>query len=493
MLTFLQRDVGLFGGDALVGRTYDAAALEVELLVAVGAPADDAGHGEERRVDLARDAYAVIDEARVEVDVGAKDLAFALDLVDGLDGDLLDEFHELQLLEAALLGGQFVGHLLQENGARVGLGIDGVANAVDKPGAVEGLPRQEPADAGGDLLFVLPVPDVLLHELYHVADLEVGAAVLGPLQGADARGDGREGVGAGRGGHADGEGGVVTSAVLRMEYQEQVERAGVQFRETVALEHVQEVLRQRKARLRVADVQRTAVVMVAVHVVRVGNGGGELGDEFDALAHEVVAGDVVGVLVEGVELHHAAREDVHDVVTLELDDVQDGLLLKRHVVEDQVLERLELLGVRKPSGEQQEADLLVPEALLGHDGMDEVLHLVAPEIKPALDGKDAPVVLPLVSDDVADVGEADKHARAVLVAQSPLDVEFLEELRIHAGAGLHLVRELVYQILVEVLPCHSSPIRWFVNSRVPMALPSGMRRARSAVAQPSAKERSRAS
>ena len=278
-----------------------------------------------------------------------------------------------------------------------------------------------------------------------------------------------------------------------MKDEQQVKRTGVQFGEIIALEHVEEVFRKREAWLRVADVQRTAVVVVPVHVERIGDGRGELRDEFDALAHEVVAGDVVRVLIEGVELHDAARKDVHDIVALQLNDVQDGLLLQGHVVEDQVLESLKFLGVRKASGEQQEADLLITEALLLHDGVYEVLHFVATEIQPSLDGHDGPVVQTLVTDDIADIGESDEHAGAVLITQTPLDIELLEEFRIHPGAGLHLVRELVYQIFVEVLPCHSSPIKWFVNSRVPIALPSGISRARSAVAQPSAKERSRAS
>ena len=251
-----------------------------------------------------------------------------------------------------------------------------------------------------------------------------------------------------------GEGGVVTAAVLGVQDQQHVQRAGVQLRVVGALEHVEEVLRQRQARLGVADMQRTATVVVAVHIERVGDGRRELGDELDALAHQVLARDAVGILVEGIELQHAAREDVHDVVAFQFDDMQDGLLLERHVVEDQVLEGLELLGVRKAAGEQQEADLLVAETLLGHQGVHEVLDFVAPEIEASLGRHDGAVLLALIAHNVADVGQADQHAGAVFVAQAALDVQLLEEGGIDPGARLHLIGELVDQVFLLGLRGH---------------------------------------
>ena len=326
-------DIGFLVGDATVGGADDPAAFEVELLVAVGAPAHDTRHCEERRVDLAGDADHIIDETGIEVDIGAKRLVLPFHGVDGLDGHLLDQFHERQLVLAALLLRELAGHLLEQDGARVGLRVNGMTDAIHETGVVEGAAGEQLAHAGGDLGFARPVLDLLLHEGDHVADLEVGAAVLGALQGPDARGDGRKRVRAGRRSHAHGEGGVVTAAVLGVQDQQHVERAGVQLRVVGSLQHIEEILRQRQARLGVADVQGTAVVVVPVHIVRVGDRGRELRDQLDALAHQVVARHVVRILVEGVELHHAAREDVHDVVALQLDDVQDGLLLQRHIVE----------------------------------------------------------------------------------------------------------------------------------------------------------------
>ena len=134
--------------------------------------------------------------------------------------------------------------------------------------------------------------------------------------------------------------------------------------------------------------------------------------------------------------------------------MQDGLLLQRHVVEDEVLESLEFLRIRQTAGKEKEAYLLIAETLLLHDGMHQVLDLVTTEIQPSLDGNDGPVRKTVITHDVADVGESDKHAGTVLVAESALDIEFLEKLGIHAGAALHLVRKLVYQVFVKVFPCH---------------------------------------
>ena len=126
--------------------------------------------------------------------------------------------------------------------------------------------------------------------------------------------------------------------------------------------------------------------------------------------------------------------------------MQDRLLLQGHVLEDQVLEGLELLRVRQAPGKQQEADFLVAAALLGHDGVHEVLDFVAPEKEFSVNRHELAVRVAVVAHDVADVGQAHQHAGAVLVAQAPLDVEFLEQFRVDACAALHLVGELVDEV-----------------------------------------------
>ena len=208
------------------------------------APAHDTGHREERRVDLARDADQVVDKARIEVDISAEHLALPLGGIYLLDGDALDALHELELRQATLLDRELARHLLEQDGTRIGLGVDRVADAIHEAALVEDLALDDAAQPLGDLLLVLPVGDVLLEEGDHVADLEVGATVLGTLQGADAGRDGGEGVRAGGGRHTHREGGVVTAAVLGMQDEQQVERAGVQLRIVRSLKHIEEILRQ---------------------------------------------------------------------------------------------------------------------------------------------------------------------------------------------------------------------------------------------------------
>ena len=93
----------------------------------------------------------------------------------------LDRLHQLQLVEHAALGGQRAGALPQDDGARIGQGIDRVAHAVNETAAVAKLAAQDAADAVSYGVIVLPVADLRLDLLKHMAHLDVGAAVLGAL------------------------------------------------------------------------------------------------------------------------------------------------------------------------------------------------------------------------------------------------------------------------------------------------------------------------
>src|SRR5574344_1924147 len=69
-LPLLDGDVFPLVRDAAICRTDDAAAFEVQFLVAVGTPADDAGHCKQRSEYLPWYAYEVVNKARVEVHIG---------------------------------------------------------------------------------------------------------------------------------------------------------------------------------------------------------------------------------------------------------------------------------------------------------------------------------------------------------------------------------------------------------------------------------------
>ena len=57
-----------------------------------------------------------------------------------------------------------------------------VESTVDEPAPVEDLPGEQAPQPHGDLVIVVPVGDLFLEEIDHLADLEVGTAVLGALQ-----------------------------------------------------------------------------------------------------------------------------------------------------------------------------------------------------------------------------------------------------------------------------------------------------------------------
>ena len=90
--------------DALVGGANDALAA-LELFEAVCSPACHARRGEHGRAQVNRDAEHVVHEARVQVDVGAQDLACALLLCHDLWRHAFDVLEELELaLELGALG-----------------------------------------------------------------------------------------------------------------------------------------------------------------------------------------------------------------------------------------------------------------------------------------------------------------------------------------------------------------------------------------------------
>ena len=128
--------------------------------------------------------------------------------------------------------------------------------------------------------------------------------------------------------------------MLSLDNHQQVEHPRVEFGVIVVLNHVEEVLGNAEVLLRMTYVQTAPLYAVAVDVVSVGDDCRELGYQLNRLPHEIVAADIVGIGVKGVHLEHTACEDIHDVRSLEVDDVHDGAVVEGHIVVEQLGEGL---------------------------------------------------------------------------------------------------------------------------------------------------------
>ena len=127
--------------------------------------------------------------------------------------------------------------------------------------------------------------------------------------------------------------------------EEQVQHTGIELSEVFVLQHEEEVLSDGGSFLRMAYVQRPSLHGVAVYIIGIGNNRGEFRDEFNGLPHEIIARDVIGVLVEGVHLQHAARQNIHDVSAFEVNQMHHRAVVEWHVLVEQFTEGCQFLTV----------------------------------------------------------------------------------------------------------------------------------------------------
>ena len=415
-----------------MGGADDPPAGGEELLDAVGAPAHHPGHGEERGVELHGDAHHLVHEAGEEVHVGADHLPLP---VGGHDtgGEPLHRLIELELVQHPLALGQSLGVLFQQDGPGIGEGVDGVAHAVDEPRAVPGLLIHEPAQVGGDLLLVGPIPDPILNVLEHLHDLLVGAAVAWALQGADGPGDGGVQVGPGGGEHPAGKGGVVAAAVLGVDDHAQVQELCLLGGKFVVVPHrPEEIFRHGQPRLGTVEVEAFVVVVVPFGGVGVGHDLGGPGHQDHGSPQFAGKRHVLGVIIVGVEGEHRPAQFVHHVGAGGLQDHVLGEHGRQVVVglHEGLKVRQPLLG-GQGAEEEQVGGLGVAEAALGGKALDELGHVDAPVDELAGHGHPLPV-LDVVAPDVGDLSDPGHHAGAVGVAQAPLDLPLVVGGRVDA-------------------------------------------------------------
>ena len=86
---------------------------------------------------------------------------------------------------------------------------------------------------------------------------------------------------------------------------------------------------------------------VTVDVVCISNDGWELGNQLNALAHQIVTADVIRIRIEGVHFKHTTGQDVHDIAAFQLDDMGNRTMIKRHIIVQEFFESIQFLLIRQ--------------------------------------------------------------------------------------------------------------------------------------------------
>ena len=183
----------------------------IVLFFPVGDPAGEASDGEHDGEHIGGDADGAQDDAAVEVNVGVE---FAVDEVLVFEGLFFEVAGDVEEgVEDVEFGENAVGHIFEEFGAGVVIFVDAVAEAHE-------------ADAGAFLLGHFDIffggETAVVNLAEHFEDFDIGTAVEGAPEGADAGGDGGEEVGFAGADHADGAGGAILF-VVGMEDEDEVE------------------------------------------------------------------------------------------------------------------------------------------------------------------------------------------------------------------------------------------------------------------------------
>ena len=206
-------------------------------------PAAGARNDEQRREHRGRHTHAVVGHRRIPIEIGEH---FFL-----AHHHRFDALGDVEHFQVASFGRQLARDFLDDLVARVGNGIDRVAEADDD--FLVG-------DARHDVFFSVIRRLVTVH---HLEAHFIGAAVFGATQGADAAGDRGVDVGAGAGDDTAGEGrGVVF--VFGVEIERGVHRAHPGCRGGLAVQQVQEMTADRI--IIGFDVDALAVLAVVVPV-----------------------------------------------------------------------------------------------------------------------------------------------------------------------------------------------------------------------------------
>jgi hypothetical protein len=341
------RDVPLVG--AVVDRQRTDERVRRRLLHDVRGPAGDPAGDEERREGRRVPAHEVVDGRRRVIEVRLDALALAHHR---LECDVeLEEVGAVVVLDHALEG------IAHRRHAGVAVLVDAVAEAHDLAPV-----RERVVEPGGGA-FGAALAHADLVERVH--DGLVGAAVQGPLQGADGPDDRGVQVGQGRRDHPRGERGGV-ERVLGVEDHRHVER-----RDDLELGRLAEGLPQEVGRVAEVVARFDELELVTAALV-VGDDRGQRGEQPDGLVEARLARVVERVRVGRADDAHGGAHDVHRVRGERqlVDDALD-LVVEAAVRPLALLELGELAVVGKLAEPEQVGDLFEG------DGCRELLHRVA--------------------------------------------------------------------------------------------------------------------
>ena len=190
--------------------------------------------------------------------------------------------------------------------------------------------------------------------------------MLGSLEGTDRTADSRVQICSCRTHNDIGKGGVISSAVIRVDHEDRVEDRCFLLRElSVASEHVQDVLRNRVLRPGIMDDQRLPVKMVHLGKIGIAPDGRKLSHKINTLEQGLI--DILRIRIQSVivERDRTGLELIHEIPRGSLKNIVCEEICGKIVAgRDAFLEVVKLGAVRKVAEQQEKDRLLVAEMAL---------------------------------------------------------------------------------------------------------------------------------
>ena len=266
------------------------------------APARDAGHGKQRRVEIARDPQALIHQAGIEVDIGGDHLGISLHTGKDLRSQPFHALKKVKLPQHPALARDLSRLLLENHRARVGNGVNGMTHSIDQAGMIAHFFAYNSSKVILHLRVALPILHILHQVAHHHHDAMIGAAVTRPLERTDGSGNRRIDVCPRGGQNAGRKGGVIAAAVFRVNHHAQVEKLCLLVGKLpVRTDRVEDSFRCGMLRIERMEEHALFVVMAALDLIGIRHDGRQAGDELHRLTHIVFQRNIIRIVVIGIQ------------------------------------------------------------------------------------------------------------------------------------------------------------------------------------------------